>query len=149
MTKKTLLLLTLYFILAACSKKTKIENYLNKNHSIKIKSQKAVIFITEENGCMNCNRSFAQFMEKYTSNENILFILSSDGSKIDISHYQGYTNKNVFYDLKKEFKKENITDKSSVIFLKNKEIDTSLFFDKLNLRESILRIGVELDKRLK
>lgn len=81
------------------------------------------IFILTERGCVSCNRSFSNFIEKELDDHS-LCILNASGRIVDISYYLENELKNVVFDYDNLFITNNIVETSSVIYLKNKEIDT-------------------------
>lgn len=81
------------------------------------------IFILTERGCVSCNRSFSNFIEKELDDHS-LCILNASGRIVDISYYLENELKNVAFDYDNLFITNNIVETSSVIYLKNKEIDT-------------------------
>lgn len=57
-----------------------------------------VIFINEHGSCLNCNNLFSLEHENEVNCDSILFIISSYGSKIDISKYISNPHDNVIWD---------------------------------------------------
>ena len=91
-----------------------------KNHSLKN------ILVLTEDGCPNCNRSFALLLERQVANPKSLLIVSALGNYVDISTFLiNEERNNVLYDFKGEYKQLNISEGTSAIFMnENWLIDT-------------------------
>ncbi|MGM0478401.1 MAG: hypothetical protein ACQERC_04185 [Bacteroidota bacterium] len=90
------------------------------------------VFILTERGCVNCNRSFSNFIEKELD-EHSLCIVNASGRIVDISYYQKNEAQNIIFDYDRFFVKNDVIETSSVIYLKNNEVDTIVELDEEQL----------------
>jgi len=105
---KILLLVALFFIGSGCSnKKTdfdKIQDFIHETHpNVELKNYKKLVSINEEGDCINCNNTFSRKMGEVVENKSILFILSGNGTKVDISAFVDSEHTNVIWDYNNEF----------------------------------------------
>lgn len=78
--------------------------YYEHGHDTNFSCFKRVIIINELGPCMNCNNSFCLTHQYEIDDESVLFIVSSYGMKIDISHYILHQhNNNVIWDSTSKF----------------------------------------------
>lgn len=77
-----------------------------------------VVIINERGTCMNCNSLFAKRQLADLDNDSVLFIISSQGARIDISGYLDSSRNNVIWDTMYLFNRFNIVDSCTVIQLK-------------------------------
>ena len=79
-------------------------------------------------------------MSKYINNENVLFVITSLGTKVDISHYIHKKNKNIIYDPSSGFNGLIAINHCAILKLKQQNIDTIIEVTNYNLRKSLLEI---------
>ena len=92
-----------------------------------------LIVINEMGDCINCNNSFAQAMAGNEKNDNILFLISAQGSRVDISKYLDNQEHKVLFDHRNLFNRLNLIQKSAIIKLQDEQIDTIIQIDQTNL----------------
>ncbi len=78
---------------------------------------------------MNCNNSFATIMADSLDVEDILFIVSCDGCKVDISPYIEIDRENVIWDKNLDFNELEIVKTCAVIDFKD-----SLYINELHVK---------------
>lgn len=69
-----------------------------------------VVIINELGTCKNCNSLFAQRQLADIDNDSVLFIVSSQGARIDISGYVEEPRDNVIWDTTNLFNRFHIVD---------------------------------------
>lgn len=131
-----LILLTFTF---ACSNSSNIKennnqyetlkDYLKTKHNFDLGVNYKRIFILTDKNCHNCNRFFAKTIEKNLNELNSLFIVTASSSNIDLSSFKN--SKNILFD--RDNGKIKILEKSKIIFLNKKTIDTILNIELNNL----------------
>lgn len=132
---KHLPVLFLFLFLTSCNQQNdykKIATFLemkNKN----LADYKQLIVINTLGDCLNCNNTFSLEMSVYLEQDSTLFVVSTPGSKIDISPYITKTSSNILLDFREEFNKLNIINHSSILKFKGNKIDTIIEFDRKNI----------------
>ena len=122
--KRILIVVILQF--AAC---TIPENRLNydklQDHffeqGIDISTKKSILVLDDE-GCINCNRSFSNLIQSYLDREDVVVVNQADGKLIDISKY--LSNNKVINDYNNVFAKEFQLNSSVAVFLQDHLVDT-------------------------
>lgn len=137
-------------LLFSCQSETeydKLNSYLKKEHDYYLTQDiKAIAIITEKGGCMNCNKSFSDFISTKLDDPAILFLICSTGMMLDISFYlDNQNNKNVLFDQHDRFAETKLIEKSGVIFLKETAIDTVVEIDMETKEESFETIRILLN----
>ena len=74
-------------------------------------------------------------MSKDLENEKVLFILSGQGTKVDISAYLDRKEENVLLDLDDDFSKLNIVNYCAVLEVENNRINNVTRIDVKNIVE--------------
>lgn len=92
-----------------------------------------VVVINDDGNCLNCNNIFADKMSDRINEENVLFILSEDGTKVDISTYIDSQSENVIWDMNGDFDKLNLVNSCSLIELENRQIIDKVVIDATNI----------------
>lgn len=59
-------------------------------------------------------------------NEKVILIITANDNIIDISEYKNKPIKNIYFDIEKKLYNENFISTSTVLFLKNKQIDSMI-----------------------
>lgn len=77
-----------------------------------------VVIINELGTCMNCNNRFASCQYADIDNDSVLYIVSSQGARIDISKYTDSARSNVVWDTMFLFNDLGISDTCTVIHLR-------------------------------
>ncbi len=109
-------------ILFGCSssEKEKIINFYEKHRkSGNVYNYRKIVVINDLGVCMNCNNNFAAMMSDSLDVKDILFIISCDGSKVDISSYIGIDRENVIWDKNLDFNDLKIVNNCAVIDFKD------------------------------
>lgn len=120
----------LFLSISCTSKKNtykEIENYFLSRHTYQIADNKKAIYVLAEGNCINCSRSLSYLMEQKLSDTSCVFLVTNKGGGLDLSLFkESLTSKDLFFDQNIEHIKgvDPVLKKSSVIFLKNKSIDT-------------------------
>ncbi len=94
-----------------------------------IYNYRKIVVINDLGGCMNCNNSFATIMADSLDVEDILFIVSCDGCKVDISPYIEIDRENVIWDKNLDFNELEIVKTCAVIDFKD-----SLYINELHVK---------------
>lgn len=82
------------------------------------------IIINENGTCLNCNNAFAQAHAKNIVDDSTLFIVSSEGAKVDISPYISRQHRNVIWDTSYAFESLFTLDQCTILEL-NPEVDST------------------------
>jgi len=84
----------------------------------------AGIVVISNRGCITCNRKFADFMAQQNENSNLIYIITTSSSAIDISPFINMNSKFVFFDERNKIGKLSLLEGSGFIFLGDQQIDT-------------------------
>lgn len=130
--------------LTSCSSETsqydKLENFLSEELDFSdLDDYNAVVVINEMGDCINCNDSFSKMMTKHLKNKRFLYIISTSGTKVDVSGYLNSDTDNILFDFRNNFKNLNLLEKSAIIMIENNKIDTIIQIDKDNLNDEVER----------
>lgn len=124
-----LFLLLLIVFLQSCSQKIEsdyqsIESFLNKGkYNVNLEDFSKLVVINDKGDCIVCNNTFAKYISENISKSNTLFIISQDGTKVDISAYIDIEEpSNIIFDYKDDFSDLGIIRGSGIITLKDKEV---------------------------
>lgn len=95
---------------------------------------KYVVVINERGDCMNCNNTFSKKVASSIKNESVLFILSGNGTKVDLSSFIKDEYPNVIWDQLAKFNSLQIVNKCAVLELKKNTIAsiTLINIDNIN-----------------
>ena len=114
----------LYFIILfiGCSKSDYNINqikelYKEYNPGKEFVNFRQVVIINENAGCIGCNQRFASEMEAKINDDNTLFIISGNGSKVDFSFYFDMVQDNVILDKANKMRRTDFKKKSMIIDL--------------------------------
>ena len=72
--------------------------YTDQTQKNDFSKYRQAIIINERGLCLNCNNAFSLCNAKDLDNDSTLFIISSDGTQIDISPYLSTQHPNVIWD---------------------------------------------------
>jgi len=127
MNKLRFILIVPLLLLWACSSKQsdyeKIESFVLKNSEIKqLANFNQVVVISSGGECLNCNLKFSRIMAKRIDDPKNIFIVSDNGSNIDISQYLDSKRKNIILDPRNNFGKLKLTNGSTLITIHNGKI---------------------------
>jgi hypothetical protein len=89
------------------------------------KNTKAVI-VVDDNSCIGCNQAFAGFIADYISRKDVLFIVSANPNKVDISPFLVPGLHNVYNDYEQTLFSRKIITASTIFVLHNGKIDTAV-----------------------
>lgn len=121
---KRILFISSFFLLSCHSGNEDVrmfEQFLRSNASQF--QNKQVVLVLTENGCPNCNRSFANFVKKQLSENGVICIVSSQGKYLDLSPFLDHPN--VLFNFNDELKAGAIIHQTSALFINsNYQIDT-------------------------
>jgi hypothetical protein len=113
----------------------KIESFYTTYKNGSFDSYRYIVVINSKGGCLSCNNIFAKMMSKDLENEKVLFILSGQGTKVDISAYLDRKEENVLLDLEDDFSKLNIVNYCAVLEVENNRINNVTRIDVKNIVE--------------
>lgn len=119
----TLLILPFFFV--SCKPETdyeKMEHYYNSFKDGELSQFQFVVVINEIGSCINCNNYFSKEMAKALDDDKILFILSGNGTRVDMSGYINEDYQNVIWDRPARFDELKIVERCAILELKNREI---------------------------
>ncbi len=139
---KILSFIVLLLITFACKSPNdfeRIENFLKEKTEAKIRlsNYKALVVLNETGTCINCNFAFTNVMSDYIEKDQILFLVSSSGSHIDISAFLDANKSNVVFDYDNQFSQLNLVNHCAIIEFKNLKIDTIIEINLDNIELSI------------
>ena len=114
----------------------KIENYFKTTHNYEIGNDiNKIVVIGEGNSCGTCEKAFAQVAFQYLTDSSV-FLLTAKGNNVDINPYM-QLKENCFFDWQlNTIEYENLSG-SRVIYLKNKEIDTTIIINSAQIMEQL------------
>lgn len=135
------LIILLLMILISCQQKyesdyEKIQNFLTK-HSFNKKLDRfnTIVIINDKGTCINCNNDFAQYTSRNLNNKNFLFIISQNGSKVDISPFINLKDSsNVVLDFNQDFYKLKIMNGSGIIKIKNDSLISKTIINSKSIK---------------
>jgi len=140
----TLLICTLLLCLQSCQEKheesdyDRIDNFLSNELGFSNLDDFDMLAVINEMGdCMNCNNSFSKTMAEHTANKKLLFLISTPGTRVDISEYIDKGNTNVLYDFHNHFKNLDLINRSAILKFKHVALDTIIEIKADNLQEQI------------
>jgi len=142
--QKNFLYLIFSFLLFSCdinSSKKKFEeiaNYFKENHHYEINQNCKAIFILTSKGCGQCNKNFSKFM-LFKQYDDVIYLIKASKNTIDLSGFENYKGI-IFYDTEYQ----EIFEKSKVVFLKNKQIDTIITIEPQIILDDFKAINKKL-----
>lgn len=92
-----------------------------------------IVIINEEGTCLNCNKIFAEAMSNNIQDHDVLFILSGNGTKIDISPFTESRDENIIMDYDKEFNKLGLVNQCALFKIDNQRIVKKIEIGKENV----------------
>ncbi len=104
-----------------------ISTYFKEQHHYALTDSINTIFILTDVGCMPCNKHFSELMTNYLNDPGSIFLILASGTNIDLSSYTG--SKHAIFYGEPENIKNNILKQSKAIFIRNKQIDTTIIID--------------------
>jgi len=113
-----------FFLFSSCRQSNetqRIKDYFAENYNYTIKANQIIILLSN-NGCIHCNRTFAENEIKYIGNKKVIFLITASENYLDLSHY--LNKENVFFDDKEILSDYGVENKSGFIEIKNNKIDT-------------------------
>lgn len=107
----------------SCNKKSDVEKIREYYYSNKpdgnFENFHKVVIINELGNCINCNNKFALQMSDSINNEEILFIVSCSGAKVDISPYLDKNQNNIIVDRLAKFDLLQISNACAIVDVEN------------------------------
>lgn len=135
-------LFTFSILFLGCNSKNlddydRIKLFLTKhNFSGNLDDFNEIIVINDKGDCIQCNNDYAKFISKKKADTKIIFIISQDGTKVDISPFLENSNKeNIIFDYKDEFSLLNIIKGSGVIKLQDNQIKETFIVTPQNIQD--------------
>lgn len=131
-------------ILSACKTTTQaddksklfaeLSDYLMHIHHYRIDASTKTVFIITDAGCFPCNKKFSDFAARYANNSSVLFIITANGTNLDLSLLPE-SNNNIFYDSKN--KNYKWLKKSSALMISEARVDSMLIIDARSIESQI------------
>jgi len=114
----------------------KIENFIKKQEFPRdLDSFSEIIVINDKGSCIQCNNDFARLISSKLEDKTTLFIISQDGTKVDISFYLENTNgENILFDFNEEFSKLNIVNGCAIMKLSEKSLGKKTIINTKNIQ---------------
>jgi hypothetical protein len=103
---------------------------------------KAVMVLSEE-GCITCNRSFAEFLSGHVADSTILIWLTAVGKTVDISPFKENRSR-VVEDYDRIMEKTHLVQGSSIILLDSGRVDTILHLSGRTVEQSLAMASARL-----
>ena len=141
----------LFFIIIVYSCSSDNKNYKNLDSFLKeeisVNNIDSInwIALINESGCIGCNQYFAKEIKKFINNNNGIILVSASGAIVDISPYIADSVENVFRIDIRELEKLQLINKSGLIFLKDKNIDTIVEIRANDIKEQLNFINSKID----
>jgi len=114
----------------------KIENFI-QHHGITepLSKFKKLIIINDKGTCIQCNNDFSKMISTNLNDKTTLFIISQDGTKVNISAFLDSKNsENLILDFKEEFSKLNIVDGCAIIEIKEESLGEKTIINTQNIK---------------
>lgn len=128
------------FLIYSCSYKDseydKMKEFLSQKYDVELKDYDYLVVINEQGDCMNCNNLFSKAISSAIVNHNVLYLISSPGTNIDISPYLKYEYNNILLDFGNHFSELQIVDKCAIIELGKNKVDTIIKIDFSNVHSA-------------
>ncbi|MDO4728236.1 MAG: hypothetical protein Q4B43_04435 [Bacteroidota bacterium] len=118
-----------------------METYFRSKHNYNI-ADNDVIFALTSNGCRGCNVMLSDYMLSNTY--PAVYLISASSNSLDLSEYKKRKG-NIFMDWSNDKKLSALFDKSKVIFIKNKQIDTIVQIEAKTLEQTISYIKEQVE----
>tara|TARA_R110002050_G_scaffold264525_1_gene405381 strand:- start:3323 stop:3760 length:438 start_codon:yes stop_codon:yes gene_type:complete len=139
MSKLNIIIIIISFVGCNVKKDTMyslLENFILKEYNVdNLNDYDNVVVVTDEGSCIECNRAFSKLMGSVVNRPDILFIISTSGSKIDISYYLEFTTENVIVDRESKFSDLGLVKSSAIIYLEKSKIVDIIEVNLDNLAE--------------
>jgi hypothetical protein len=104
------------------------------------------IIVVDDNSCIGCNQAFAGFITSYLNRKDVIFIVSANPNKVDISPFLEPGLHNVYNDYRQTLFTQKIITSSTIFLLRpNHTIDTAITINP----QSVGSVGRFLEGRLK
>lgn len=132
------LLILLSLLAGSCAKPSgyeKIERFYHQFKKGDFGRFKRVIVINEEGTCLNCNNIFAQSQFQKVDEASNLFIVSAQGTRVDISAYISKNAPNLIMDYTNEFGRLNLVKGCTIFELENKQISKTTLIKADNVTQ--------------
>ena len=132
------LLILLLLITGSCAKPSnfeKIESFYLQFKKGDFNQFKRVIVINEEGTCINCNNLFARSQAKQVDETTNLFIVSGQGTRVDISAYISKNAPNLIVDYRNEFSRLDLVKGCTIFELENRKIVRTTYIKPENITQ--------------
>lgn len=132
------LLILLLLIAGSCTQQSnfeKIERFYYQFKKGDFNQFKRVIVINEEGTCINCNNLFAQSQAQQVDETTNLFIVSGQGTRVDISAYISKNAPNLIMDYKNEFSRLDLVRGCTIFELENRKIVRTTYIKPENMNQ--------------
>ncbi len=104
---------------------------------------KAIVVVAED-GCIHCDRAFADLVRLRTSNPDILFVVRIEGSAVDMHGFMEESER-MHFDDDRSFKQLGILAGSGLILMEESHIDTIIPIQLEGIEEQLSCIESALD----
>ena len=136
------IIVLILFFLTGCSKLTnfeKIDNLLktefNFNH---LAEYDQIVVINELGECLNCNNTFTDVMSRYIDRDNLLFLVCTSGTRIDISPFLKEEKENIILDYRNKFESLDLINHCAIFELEEERVDSIIEVSSENVREVVM-----------
>lgn len=133
----SLLVLLLLLVIRCSDSDTyeKVEDFYKRFKTGNLDQYNKIIVINEDGTCLNCNNLFAKNQANNLSSDSILFIVSGQGTRVDISAYIDKNASNLILDPENKFGELSLYKGCSIIELKNKKIKNITPINNQNVQQ--------------
>lgn len=126
---------------AGCAADDELRQFFSENYNLENIYDKDILIVINEHGdCLNCNSNFSKLVAKYRDDEQVVYLISTPGSKVDISFYMDYDSKNIYFDFFDKFSEISNLQSSAVYFLGENKTEDIVEINPNNIQELITRI---------
>jgi hypothetical protein len=135
--------LTIFFSCANHSVKTPenqfkvLEKYFAVNHKFQLNKNISEILILSDQGCITCNKSFANILSQRINNPHLLLVITASGNAVDLSKFIENKSENIFYDYKAEVSDLLNLKGSGIISISDQKVDTIIVLDAIHLKANL------------
>lgn len=135
-----------FFLVFSCTNTSlphnldKLKVYFKENNTDpqqKFNTFNYIVIINEIGDCINCNNLFSKKIANSIEREDVLFILSGNGTKVDISDFIDKDYPNVIWDQNADFNQLNIVDKCAILELSKDSILSTTLINTDNVKSIV------------
>lgn len=115
--------------------------FKNITQKDELTNKKAFVYFSEARNCVKCTEEMIQVVTPYLDNQEVLYLLSGNGSAVDITALREKERANVFFDPSFKFIDETGIKMSCFVLLnEDNDIDTTVYITADRLSEQMFML---------